>query len=325
MRHGVLSVMAVLGALPIFATPAGSLPEKLPKLPEGDAGIAVHYPGDKGIEADPAVVFADDFESHSTAADLRRRWNVLVHEGNLSISDQTDHGLGGTKSLLLTIPQQSTPLATGVDRVLTDTQDVLFLRWYQKFDRGWMVPGGSVHNGSSISAKYVDDQGRATPGIRADGHNKFLVNFESENATGESPGLLNAYVYWPEQGDRWGDHFYPSGTVIPFSVARSGVRTFGGHFEARRDFSPQLGRWYCYEFMVKANTPGQRDARIAMWVDGALIADFPNLRLRDIQELKIDRFGLGLYIASNTKRENRVWLDNVVTATSYIGPVVPRK
>ena len=55
---------------------------------------------------------------------------------------------------------------------------------------------------------------------------------------------------------------------------------------------PVLGRWYSYELMVKANTPGQRDGRIAMWLDGKLIADFPNLRLRETSALKIDRFGL---------------------------------
>jgi len=316
----MLSAMAVLGALPMFAAAAGSVPETFPKLPEGDTGIAAHYPGDQGIESDPAVVFADDFESYSSVADLRRKWDVLIHEGNLSISDETDHGLSGARSLLLSIPQQTAPLATGVNKVLSETLEVLFLRWYQKFDGGWMVPGGSVHNGGSISAKFG-----ATPGIRADGRNKFLVNFESENATGDAPGLLNVYVYWPEQGDKWGDHFYPSGKVFPFSVARSGVRTFGEHFEARRDLSPQLGRWYCYEYMVKANTPGQRDGRIAMWVDGTLIADFPNLRLRDVKDLKIDRFGLGVYIANNTGRGNRMWHDNVVAATSYIGPVAPLK
>jgi hypothetical protein len=225
----------------------------------------------------------------------------------------------------LTIPKQQAPLATGVSKVLIHTQEILFLRWYQKFDGGWTVPGGSVHNGASISAKYFDDRGRATPGIRADGRNKFLVSFESENAAGQPPGLLNAYVYWPEQGDRWGDHFYPSGNVVPFSTARSAARTFGRHFEARHDASPRLDRWHCYEYMVKTNTPGHRDGRIAMWLDGVLIADFPNLRLRDVEELRIDRFGLDLYIASNTTRENRKWQDNVVAATSYIGPMAPPK
>ena len=58
-----------------------------------------------------------------------------------------------------------------------------------------------------------------------------------------------------------------------------------------------------------------------MWLDGVLIADFPNLRLRDIADLKIDRFGLDLCIADNSARANRKWQDNVVAATSYIGPI----
>ena len=74
--------------------------------------------------------------------------------------------------------------------------------------------------------------------------------------------------------------------------------------------------------MVKANTPGQRDGRIACWVDGKLIADFPNLRLRDVEDLKIDCFGVGLYISPNTMRANKKWYDDVVAATSYIGPMV---
>ncbi len=324
MRNQRLTVAAIAMALFLFVAGADSSAEKHVTLPEGNAGIAAKYPGDKGIDKDPAVLFADDFERTSSVADLRKKWDVLTHNANLSIHEGAGHKHGGGKSLLMTIPKQDAPLATGVAELLTDTQDILFLRWYMKFDDGWSVPGGSVHNGASISAKYFD-RGRATPGIRADGRNKFLANFENENSTGDAPGHMNIYVYWPEQGDRWGDHFFPSGTVLPFSRKRSGAATFGKQFEARPDFSPQIDRWYCYEYMVKVNTPGKRDGRIALWVDGKLIADFPNLRLRDVEDLKIDRFGLGLYIANNTKRANRKWHDNVVAATSYIGPVATPK
>jgi hypothetical protein len=85
---------------------------------------------------------------------------------------------------------------------------------------------------------------------------------------------------------------------------------------------PERGRWYCFEYMLKANTPGQRDGRVACWVDGKVIADYPNLRLRDIESLKIDRFSVGLYIADNRLRENKKWYDDLVAATSYIGPRV---
>jgi hypothetical protein len=40
----------------------------LAPLPEGDAGLAARYPGDAGIEKDPAVVFADGFEDIEDAA-----------------------------------------------------------------------------------------------------------------------------------------------------------------------------------------------------------------------------------------------------------------
>ena len=73
--------------------------------------------------------------------------------------------------------------------------------------------------------------------------------------------------------------------------------------------------------MLKANTPGLRDGRIAVWLDGVLVADFPGLRLRDIDTLKIDRFGLSFHIGSNPNGQARKWYDNVVAAKSYIGPI----
>jgi hypothetical protein len=40
-----------------------------------------------------------------------------------------------------------------------------------------------------------------------------------------------------------------------------------------------------------------------------------------LDTLKIDRFNLSLHIGSNTVGETWKWYDNVVAATSYIGPV----
>ena len=86
-----------------------------------------------------------------------------------------------------------------------------------------------------------------------------------------------------------------------------------------------MDRWYCYEYMVLANTPGQHNGRVAVWLDGKLVADYTNLRLRDVESLKIDRFGLSFHIKSNPKGEAKKWYDNVVAASSYIGPMVPVK
>jgi len=289
------------------------------ELPSGDEGIAARYPGDEGIGGDGAVIFADDFESYGDASGLSDNWDAVYH--NVRIATEPDNVFAGSKALELTCPRQDAELSNTVAKVLTEELDVLFLRFYSRFDSAFDVVGSS-HNGGGISAHYYID-GHATPGVPADGTNKFLIAFEAwrGEAADPNPGRLNIYIYHPEQRSQWGDHFFPDGTVLPNSSLPG---DFGPDFVARADVVPELARWYCYEVMLLANTPGERDGRIAFWVDGELSADFQNLRLRDVETLRIDRFSLSLHIGSNTEAETRKWYDNVVAATSYIGPVVAR-
>jgi len=134
-----------------------------------------------------------------------------------------------------------------------------------------------------------------------------------------SPGFLNVYLYHPEQRSEYGDHFYLNGDVSPNTSLKF---NYGPGFVSRPNLVVKLDRWYCYEFMVQANTPGRRDGRIAIWLDGALVGDFPGLRLRDVPALKIDRFGLALYLGTNPNGPVHKWYDNVVAAKSYIGPIL---
>ena len=286
----------------------------------GGSGIAAKYPGDVGIEGDAEVIFADGFETYSQASDLNQRWDAVYQMQEIRIATEPANIRFGKKALEFTVPQQNNELSNATDKILTQERDVLFLRYYSRFQPPYDVVGSS-HNGSMISAHYFIN-GQATPGVPADGMNKFLANLENwrGDAATASPGDLNIYIYHPEQRSQWGDHFFPTGTVLPYSATPF---DFGPEFVKRPDVLPKLDQWYCYEYMLKANTPGQRDGRITVWLDGVLTADFPNLRLRDIATLKIDRFGLSFHIGSNPAGETKKWYDNVVAATSYIGPVAP--
>ena len=86
------------------------------------------------------------------------------------------------------------------------------------------------------------------------------------------------------------------------------------------NFLPQRTRWYCYELMVRANTPGQRDGEVKYWIDGKLVTDFPNLNIRSVSTLKMDEAHIGLQ-AMHSERVNKKWYDNVVIATKYLGPM----
>jgi hypothetical protein len=294
--------------------------QTFPPLPEGNTGIASHYPNDAGIAADASVIFADDFESYADSSGLTAKWNGGVYH-NVRIATEPGHVFAGAKAVEFCLPQQTIEWSNTVARDLDKAHELtlLFLRAYTKFDTTFDVVGSS-HNGIGMSAHYfINDQ--ATPGMPSDGYNKFLMEFESWRGTAAdtSPGSLNVYIYHPGQRSQWGDHFFPDGEVMPNT---SIPYDFGSGFVSRPWITCKLGKWYCVELMVKDNTVGQSDGRVACWLDGKLIADFQNLTLRYADSLKINRFNLSLHAGSNPTRQTYKWYDNVVAATSYIGPTV---
>ena len=209
-------------------------------------GIAVRYPGDLGIDNDPAVLFADDFESYGNATDLWDRWDNTYQQSETAIVTDAGNVYAGSRSVSFTLPNNDAELSNAVEHVVSPKVDTLYLRWYQKIDGNDDIVGPH-HNGGGISAHY---QG---PGQRADEANHFLAAFESwrGDAAETSPGVLNAYVYHFDQRDIWGDHFFPTGVVSPNT---SLPFDFGADFVARQDLTPELDRWYCYEMMLSANT-----------------------------------------------------------------------
>jgi hypothetical protein len=280
-------------------------------LPQGRTGIAGKYPGDVNIQNHPDVIFTDNFESYTTASQLTTRWDSARKPAYTKITMEAGKVYSGMKALQFMLPQSTTEIANAVVKDITPTRDVLFARVYTKFDSTYNVPR-SNHNGIRISAKYPG------PGAAANGTNFFLFTLQNDMwLNAPAPGYSQLYVYHPEQRSNWGDIWFPDGRILPNTSIPS---NFGPYFVPRPNFLPLRNRWYCYELMVKANTAGLRNGRVAFWIDGKLIADFPNLRMRDINSLKLDRVQLSLH-AGTCPRLTRKWYDNLVVAKSYIGPL----
>jgi len=268
IRRGVFLAAILLG-------PAGWC------LPEGNDGLASKYPGDEGMAGDAAVISHNNFE----AGEVKGKWDNVYHAANIRMAVEAENVHGGKRALELSVPQQQDEVANALVKKLGGGFDIVFLRYYSKFDAGFEQVGSS-HNGGFLAA-IAPGLAYATPGVRADGSNKFMASLENwrEEAATASPGELNVYCYHPGQRSDFGDHLFPSGKVLPLRYLSG---DYGPGFVAREDLRPELARWYCYELMLKANTPGLRDGQIACWLDGKLVANFPKLRLRDTQELKIN-------------------------------------
>ena len=316
----VTILVAVTGCHAALSDHQDTRSETPTSLPEGD-GLAARYVPNR-LLADTAVVFADDAESYAAgmlpnrfAVEHPNTWNSPwdVAWGGPSITRDTEHVHSGRQAFEYTL---NGPGAIGVRKYLSAGFDRLFFRYYIKYDRAFP---GAHHVGGWLAAR-ASGLPDANPGVRPDGANQFDISLDHWTLDRRivPPGDLIAYVYHMEQQHEWGEVFYPSGKTLPGVNAARGI--FGPSFIPRRDFRPVLGRWYCYELMVQANTPAQRDGRVAFWVDGRLIGDFPNLRFRNVDRLKINQANLSMY-ESRARGFERVWFDDVVVATAYIGPM----
>ena len=80
-RHAeFVSFLAVI----TFLTPSAT-----PTTAAADNGIAARYPGDKNIASDPAVIFADDFESYTSPSQLTTKWDGAYQLPNIRIATRS--------------------------------------------------------------------------------------------------------------------------------------------------------------------------------------------------------------------------------------------
>ena len=180
----------------------------------------------------------------------------------------------------------------------------VYARWYCKFSTDF-DQGNHMHFVHLLACR-VDNKWSAfgKAGIRPKGDDFFTTGLEPWRNWKRypPPGALQFYTYYPDmRGDRksgkfWGNFFAPA---KPFLLKRN--------------------QWYCMEMMVKLNDPEMRNGEQAFWVDGRKIGHFRRLRLRTSKRIRLNCFWLLLYV-HDSKKLNKVWFDDVVISTEYIGP-----
>lgn len=303
-----------------------AMAETTTRLPEGSAGIAASYPGDIGIAEHESVVFAEDFAVEAVA-DLEARWDNVGGAEIMSLSPDTPTGEG--RSLLMThVGGEGT--GGQLYRRLLPGHDRLFARTYVKFDPDCAnIHHFGTHLGG-FNPPTPWPQGGA--GIQPDGAKRFTTGIEPHG--GE--WAWDFYTYW--QGMRvHGDGNY-WGTPFLTGVERPAV---------------DKGRWICVEMMVKTNDLDTSNGEQAFWIDGELVRagdgvvshigpGFPNgewtggwwkpdaaldtafdgFNWRSVEDLAVNYLWTYLYITKAPDGHvSKVWYDNIVLATEYIGPL----
>ena len=169
-NHGTVFTLILLAWA---SSAAGQESAGLAPLPEGNTGIAAKYPGDQGIEKDPAVVFADGFES----GDIDK-WDTSYHYHKITHEPENVHSGKSALEFTLAWPRPGGSSNGGLSQSFRPGYDLLFLRYYAKFGKDTELFHGGTHNGAAIFGQGPDVDG-VHPGIRADGRNQFTARLDT--------------------------------------------------------------------------------------------------------------------------------------------------
>lgn len=298
----------------------------LSDLPHGNLGIAALYPGDRGIENDPAVIFVENFDGGLDEG----RWDTVWHPEAMSMSGERPEGSAGLGSLLV---EHVRGEGGGgyLYRRLPPGYERIFVRYYVKFDEDCapMSHFGAWIGGYNPPTAWP--QGGA--GSRPEGDQRFTTAVEP-------------------YGDRWGWDFY---TYWQDMHVHGDGNYWGTPFLIHSEGPPvRKGEWICVETMVKLNDPvTASNGEQAFWINGELFelngqtashfgpgfprgqwtggwwqtdhqsdGTFSGFRWRSTEDLKINFLWMLVYNPQTPEgRTSRVWFDHIVVATEYIGPI----
>ncbi len=280
----------------------------------GAEGLAARHPGDAGIEKDPAVLFAENFES----GDLKK-WDEV--NGRVVLSEDGAHS--GRRCVEMPMERGKNHGGDAIKWFLPGA-DAVYARLYVKFSADYQYCHHFVWLSANQRSNKWSSFGKA--GNKPDG-TYYSTGMEPWFAWGQNPppGELDLYTYFLDmspdphvKGKYWGNQFFPPGPDRGKDAGPARV-------------IPPLNQWQCWEFMIQANSaPDKADGKQAMWVDGKLVGDFTGIRWRNDPELKVNCFWLQHYgydnegdpTAKYSKDKQTVWFDDIVVAREYIGPQV---
>jgi predicted amidohydrolase len=305
-------------------------------------GLGAEYPGDQDIAKDPRVIFVENFEQPSLD-DLKTHWDTVTNAEIMSLSNDVPAQSGGKRSLLMTHVGGK---GTGgqLYRSLKPGYDKLHARFYVKFDRDC----APIHHfGTNIGGYHP-----ATPwpqggaGERPSGDKTFTVGIEPFGKNWE----WDYYAYWcemrgsPPRGQTWGNSFLGDSkpkvdrgewTCIEVMVKTNDVDDSNGELAlwingkqvSHLGKGFPKGKWQFDRFHPGEGGEGARwndnlhGRENVTTPEGGL--PFEGFRWRTSEQLNLNYVWVYLYITQAPDGHiSRVWYDDIVVATEYIGLLV---
>jgi hypothetical protein len=269
-------------------------------------GIAARYGNDRGIADDPDVIFATGFER----ANWQSEWTQAEPKDRIDTIDvdrrfEKFQPLQG-KALRSRIATGSTTALNTLfkfDEQIGHEPEEIYFRYYLRLADDWnqTVQGGKLPgiSGTYGRAGWGGRKSNGKNGWSARGLFKMTVPAGNPLA-GRTP--IGFYCYHADMKDSYGTNWVWN-------------KDYRGYLETNR--------WYAIEQYCRLNTPGEKNGVLRAWVDGQLAFEKTDVRFRLTDELRIEQVWMNVYHGGTipSPHDQHVFIDNVVIANNYIGPM----
>ena len=266
------------------------------------------------------IIFQENFEAASIS-EMTVKWDEAKNSANMSFSSDVPEGSPGSQSLVMTYTAGQN---TGghLYKMLPDGYDSLFARFYVKFEANHSPVHHFVHMGGYYPPTTWPQGGA---GSRPVGNERFTTGIEPFGDNWS----WDFYTYWMHMRGYADPNYFWGNTFHPNPAARI-----------------NRGEWIRVELMMKVNDPvDSYNGEQAFWVNGEKIQHlgdgFPNgywiwdkfyphpdssafegFQWRNDERLKLNFFWLLYYMTGETDHMDKIYFDDVVVSTEYIGPTV---
>ncbi len=267
-------------------------------------GIAGCFYYDTGIMNNDDVIFATGFEDTSWQDD----WSFVNHNLDIVDSDPGRNFLSFSgKALRAWLAENSnygSSMGYKFQEKTGQEPEEIYFRYYLRLGSNWnqtvycgKMPGIS---GTYGKAGWGGRKPDGTDGWSARGSFGLTIPQDNNPLGGRTP--MGTYCYYADQPGSYGDIWYWNQGYHAFLLTE---------------------KWYCIEQYLKMNSSGNHDGIIKVWIDGHQVFFKNDIMFRTVDTLKIEQIWLNLYHGGTavSPYDQHMYIDNVVLAKSYIGPV----
>lgn len=210
-------------------------------------------------------IFADDFESGNLST-----WTDGADPARQHVIDDSNSAESGRRYLAVTYPANGD--GGWLTHFLPVGYDSLYVSAWVRFSADWKSDTKLI----ALYGSRTDDRWSAfgKAGTCPTGTDFFAAMVVSERSTSNGAGPLRFYSYYP-------------------AMAREpdGITCWGRYGDGVESYAPATlasGVWHQIEFCVRLNDPGRDNATQTVWVDGVRRGEWPGLRFRASDVLRLN-------------------------------------